>query len=58
VELVRQARAAERDLAAEEKRTAEARAALSVDLEPVLTLERVRLDEERAALAAALGGGQ
>ena len=50
VELVRQARAAERDLAAEEQRAAEARAALAP-----LVIEVT--DRERAALAAALGEG-
>jgi hypothetical protein len=51
VELVRQARAAERDLAAEEQRAAEARAELAPLVADVT-------DRERAALAAALGGGQ
>jgi hypothetical protein len=49
-ELVRQARAAERDLAAEEQKAAEARAALAP-----LVIEVT--DRERAALAAALGEG-
>lgn len=41
---------------AEDRRAEVARAALSVDLEPVLAVERVKLDEERAALAALLEG--
>lgn len=42
---------------AEDRRAEAARVALATDLEPVLAAERVKTDEERAALAAVLGQG-